>query len=186
MYAGFRGISPAQALRDVAGGKPPAVVGSPVTLEPSGDVVSAGGASPPSGLRARVVAGAQANSGDTYSQPKRRQPGYSDCSSFVDKALQSAGIKPPGSAWANTANFRLAGDWTTIPLAATQPGDIVVNSHHMILITGAGGSSAIGQQKTGVNVRTGSASSLITGGVARTYRGYAAAAAPDPGTVLQA
>lgn len=183
VYAGLRGISPVQALRDVAGGKPPAVIGNPVTLVPSADTVPAGGSTPPpSGLRARVVSAAQANSGDTYSQPKRRQPGYSDCSSFVCKALQAAGIKPPGSPWANTANFRLAGDWKTIPLAQTGPGDIVVNSHHMILITGAGGSSAIGQQKTGVNVRTGRASSLISGGVARTYRGYTSS---GPETVIQ-
>jgi cell wall-associated NlpC family hydrolase len=174
VYAGLRGVNPAQALRDVAGGKPPPVVGTPTTIAPSGaDLVPAGGGSvTASGLRGKVVSAAQSYSGDVYSQPKRRQAGYSDCSAFVDKALRSAGIAPPGDPWANTANYRLAGNWTTIPLSATQPGDIVVNSHHMILITGAGGSSAIGQQKTGVNVRTGPASSLISGGVARTYRGY--------------
>ncbi len=172
VYAGLRGVNPVQALRDVAGGNPPPVIGTPTTVTPSTVGASVPAASS-SGQRARVVAAAQSYSSDVYSQARRRQAGYSDCSSFVDKALRAAGIDPPGSPWANTSNFRLAGDWTTIPLAQTQPGDIVVNSHHMILITGAGGASAIGQQRTGVNVRTGPASSLISGGVARTYRGYA-------------
>lgn len=177
VYAGLRGVSPVQALRDVAGGKPPPVVGHPTTLTgDSADTTVPSGSGSSSGLRAQVVAAAQSYSSDTYSQARRRQVGYSDCSAFVDKALRTAGIDPPGGAWANTSNFRLAGDWSTIPLASTQPGDIVVNSHHMILITGAGGSSAIGQQRTGVNVRTGSASSLISGGVARTYRGYSSGA----------
>jgi len=136
------------------------------------------GATTASGLRGAVVAGASANSGDTYSQARRTQPGYSDCSSFVDKALHSAGIKPPGATWANTTNFRLAGDWRTIPASQAQPGDIAVSVGHMVLVTGAGGSSAIGQERTGVNVRTGSVASLFGSGtkyVYRTYRGYSSA-----------
>jgi cell wall-associated NlpC family hydrolase len=184
-YAGFRGVSPVQALRDVAGGKPPPVTGTPADLSTAGSTSSVGLTSPSSsGLRGRVVAAASSYSGDTYSQPKRRQPGYSDCSAFVDKALVASGIDPPGSPWANTANYRLAGDWRTIPPAQAQPGDIAVSLTHMVLVTGAGGSSAIGQQRTGVNVRTGPVTSLMSGQpgyVVRTYKGYSSG-----GSVLQA
>jgi len=180
IYAGFRGVSPIQALRDVAGGHPAPVVGTPtsITSSTTGGGGAGTGATTASGLRGAVVAGASANSGDTYSQARRTQPGYSDCSSFVDKALHSAGIKPPGATWANTTNFRLAGDWRTIPASQAQPGDIAVSVGHMVLVTGAGGSSAIGQERTGVNVRTGSVASLFGSGtkyVYRTYRGYSSA-----------
>lgn len=178
-YAGLRGVSPLQALRDISSGHPEAVIGTPTTLsDPAGSGTTDGTVSGTvsSGARGAVVAGAQSFSGDIYSQAKRRQSGYSDCSAFVDKALRSAGIAPPMDPWATTAMYRLSSQWKTIPASSSQPGDIAVSAVHMVLVTGAGGSSAIGQERTGVNVRTGSVASLMGGAgsyVYRTYSGYA-------------
>jgi hypothetical protein len=173
-YAGFRGISPLQALREVSGGKPAPVVGKPAQI-----AVSGGGGGTASGFgdgrRATVVAAAQKYAGDLYSQEKRTQPGYSDCSSFVDKALKDAGIAPPSSPWANTALYRLSPEWRTIPASQAQPGDIAISAAHMVLITAAGGASGIGQQRKGVNVKTGSMATLFGSQsyVFKTYTGYA-------------
>lgn len=173
-YAGLRGVTPLQALRDISSGKPPAVTSVPTALVDSGDTSSENvSGSVVSGSRSAVVAGAESFSGDTYSQAKRRQTGFSDCSSFVDKALKAAGIQPPTDPWATTGMFRLSSQWKTIPAAQAQPGDIAVSLGHMVLVTGSGGSSAIGQQRTGENVRTGPVASLFsTSYVYRTYKGY--------------
>lgn len=186
VYAGFRGINPLEALREVTSGSPPPVKGSPTDL--AGVQPATAGSSGQSGLadgkRASVVSAAQKYSGDTYSQAKRRQAGFSDCSSFVDKALKDAGISPPGSAWANTANYRASGQWRTIPAAQAQPGDIAISSAHMVLITANGGTSAIGQERTGVNVRTGSVKSLFGSQsyVFKTYTGYTVSAGSGSGS----
>jgi cell wall-associated NlpC family hydrolase len=174
VYAGLRGVSPLQAFRDAAGGKPPPVVGKPTT-DPVGSPISSS-----SGFgdarRGAVVAAAQKYTGDLYSQPKRTQVGYSDCSSFVDKALRDAGIKPPTTQWANTAIYRLSPEWKTIPATQAQPGDIAISAAHMVLVTAAGGTAGIGQQKTGVNVKTGSMRTLFGSQsyVFKTWTGYTA------------
>lgn len=163
VYAGFRGVSPLQALRDAAGGKPPPVKGNPT--QPIG--TQPGSISPPSssGLtdarRGAVVAAAQKYAKDQYSQLQRRQPGYSDCSSFVDKALRDAGIAPPGDSWANTTNYRFASDWYEIPAAEADAGDIALSASHMVLITAPGGDAGIGQQRPFVNVKTGDMRTLF-------------------------
>src|SRR3954466_6928653 len=101
VYAGMRGVSPIAALRDVAGGHPAPVVGHPLTLTPTDPSTPTTGSGSVGGIPAslstssRATAGAVGAaarySGDVYSQAKRTQPGYSDCSSFVDKALTDAG-----------------------------------------------------------------------------------------------
>ena len=187
-YAGFRGVSPLEALRSISTGQPMPVASQSEPINPSGASIFGGigqtiaGA----GLRAQVVSATSRYLGDKYSQLRRTQPGYSDCSSFVDKALKSAGIMPPGGSWANTTNFIAAKDWTTIPMSETHPGDIGVAVGHMVLVTGSGGASAIGQENSRVNVRTGPARSLFsTAELAtlrfRTYNGYATAATPPSG-----
>lgn len=191
IYAGLRGVSPIQALRDISSGHPEPVTGTPTVLENQGggddtETPTSPATSVTSGKRSSVIAAAQSFSGDIYSQAKRKQNGYSDCSSFVDKALRTAGITPPGGAWATTANFRLSPEWKTIPASKAQPGDIAVRTGHMVLVTAAGGKAGIGQERTGVNVKTGSVASLMGSGayVYRTYRGYPAApAATKPATV---
>lgn len=181
-YAGFRGVSPLQALRDVSGGKPPPIVGKPAQITGGG-----GGGGTSSGFgdarRSAVVAAAQKYAGDTYSQAKRNQPGFSDCSSFVDKALRDAGIQPPSNPWANTALYNLSPEWKTIAASKAQPGDIAISSSHMVLITAAGGTAGIGQERPGVNVRTGSMATLFGSQsyVFKTWTGYTAAPAVSGG-----
>lgn len=172
VYAGFRGVSPIQALRDVTSGKPAPVVGNPTSVPSSASASGESGFGDAS--RGAVVSAAQKYSGDIYNQPKRRQAGYSDCSSFVDKALKDAGIDPPSDPWATTGMYRLSSEWKTVPQSQSQPGDIAISAGHMVLVTGQGGSSGIGQQRSGVNVRTGSVASLFgkVSYVYKTYTGY--------------
>jgi len=180
VYAGFRGVSPLEALRNIATGKPLPVVSNPTTITPPSAAGTGGGGGSASGLsndalRNAVVAGAKTFSADQYSQAKRTQTGFSDCSSFVDKALKTAGIKPPQYEWASTANYRMSPEWVTIPFAQALPGDVAVSGSHMVLITSAGGQSAIGQQRPGRNVQTGSTKDLMSGTGAyvwKTYKGY--------------
>ncbi|HEY2087450.1 MAG TPA: peptidoglycan amidohydrolase family protein [Mycobacterium sp.] len=179
VYAGFRGVSPLEVFKELSSGKLQPVVGNP-TPNP---IASGGGGGSSSGLvgpqRSAVVAAAQKYTGDVYSQTKRTQPGYSDCSSFVDKALKDAGIKPPFNDWANTALFRTSPQWKTIPATQALPGDIAISAAHMVLITAAGGTQGIGQERPTVNVKTGTMKELFGSQsfVFKTYTGYTA-----PGT----
>jgi cell wall-associated NlpC family hydrolase len=182
VYAGFRGVSPLQALRDAAGGKPPPVKGKPTTPIITSPTSSSGLTDP---RRAAVVAAAQKYVSDQYSQLRRRDAGYSDCSSFVDKALKDAGIQPPGDPWANTANFRASGDWVTIPASQVDVGDIAISLSHMVLITAKGGNSGIGQQRPFVNVKTGDMQTLFGPAMVysfKTYKGYSHPAAGSGGS----
>lgn len=167
VYAGFKGIGPIAALRQVSSGTPTGVTSSALDLGVSVGTAALAQTGADAGLAAgsgaTIVAAAQKYTGDKYSQIKRTQPGWSDCSSFVDKALRDAGISPPGDKWANSTMYRLSSTWRTIPASQAQPGDVAVSSHHIVLVTGAGGSSAIGQQNPRVNVRTGSVANLMTG-----------------------
>lgn len=166
VYAGFRGVSPAEALRAVAGGKPEPVEGHPVELVGA----SVGGIIAGAAASGSVVAAAQPYMNDRYSQARRREPGWSDCSSFVDKVLEGVGIPPPVK-WAASANYRLTTEWRTIPAAQAKPGDIAVSGGHIVLVTAPGGASAIGQQNPRVNVRTGSVANLM-GRQSYVYRTY--------------
>jgi len=181
VYAGFRGVSPLQVFKEVSDGKLEPVKGKPTT-DPTP------GVSLPSGFgdsrRAAVVAAAQKYTGDIYSQLKRTQSGYSDCSSFVDKALRDAGIAPPMNPWANTALYRISPEWKTIPASQVQPGDIAISAAHMVLITAAGGTAGIGQQRPNVNVRTGNMATLFGSQqyVFKTWTGYAKGGAAGEGS----
>lgn len=172
VYAGLKGLSPIGALKDVSGGKPSGVVDRSTSLQGADlsatPVTGAIGGAVLGASRAATVAAANRYAGDKYSQARRTQPGYSDCSSFCDKAFTDAGIPPPVK-WASTANYRISPHWVNIKLSESLPGDIAINSHHMVLITGAGGSSAIGQQNPRVNVRTGTVNQLIDNYVVKRY-----------------
>lgn len=179
VYAGFRGVNPLQALRDVTSGSPAGIAprsvvittgldANPDAARDQADARSAGG------IRSQVAAAASKYRNDQYSQARRRQSGYSDCSSFCDKAITDGGAKPP-TAWANTANYRLSSSWVPIVQRYAQPGDVAVSGHHMVLVTGAAGASAIGQQNTNDDVRTGSVAQLMSG----SYRYYTWTGYPD-------
>lgn len=171
VYAGFRGLNPLSALREISGGHPAAVSSVPLDLSPlNSPAFTAGAAAGNAAHGTAVAAQAQKYAADKYSQAKRTQPGWSDCSSFCDKILTDIGIPPPVK-WASTANYRISAQWKTITAAQSQPGDIAVSSHHMVMVTANGGSAAIGQQNTRVNVRTGSVANLM-GGQTYVYKTY--------------
>jgi cell wall-associated NlpC family hydrolase len=159
---------PAESPPDHLGARDGGGGGGSWSLTTDGSTSSSGSAT---GQRAAVVAAAHSYSGDKYSQLRRTQPGYSDCSSFVAKALKKAGIKPPGP-WPTTYGFLASKDWLTIPASQVQAGDIAVTAGHMVLMTGPG--QGIGQQRPGVNVRTGSIRTLFGSmhPIYKTYRGY--------------
>lgn len=188
IYAGFMGVNPIQALALVASGHPtsptskPADIAADVTERESTEPEATGGENV-SGLRGAVVSASGKYVNDKYSQAKRTQAGWSDCSSFVDKCLKDAGIAPPQSPWASTANYRASGAWKNIAKSAAQPGDIAISSHHMILITQGGGNFGIGQETEGVNVKTGTPAQLFGKQtyVFKTWTGYATPTGQTPG-----
>lgn len=176
VYAGFRGVSPIKALKDISTGHPAGVKHTSAGLgeqvwQNAAAAVGAAAASAP------IVAGAMKYRGDQYSQARRNSPGYSDCSSFVAKAMKAVGLDPPTPA--TTATFYVSTDWKTIPLDQAQAGDIVVSATvatvgaHMVIVTGPG--TAIGQQNSHDDVEMGSIKDLMAGTryryVARRYIG---------------
>lgn len=173
IYAGFRGTDPLTALRDVATGKPKGLaeragmrevlyegLGSP------GGAVSGGGVAQASlsgvalsGPHPEFVTAAGRFADDKYSQAKRWQPGFSDCSSFVGKALRAVGVTPPG---ASTTSSYLA--WSKAkPVSRAQigAGDFLVSSGHMALAVN--NTTAIGQQNGRQNVQVGPISQIMWG-----------------------
>lgn len=109
VYAGFRGVSPLQALRDAAGGSPPPVVSNPTTIAPVGAGDSASGHSgfaSGTGLLAEMQ---KLGAGKKYSQLRRTGPDSYDCSGLVWRAGANVGLWGPGTKWFhdpfNTAAF---------------------------------------------------------------------------------
>jgi cell wall-associated NlpC family hydrolase len=166
-YAGFRGISLPSALREIASKNGPVGLKKP-GLDLSGDVVAS---TPVAGkitdqgnsvVGGIVSTAAQKYKDDKYSQLRRRDAGYSDCSSFVYKVLRDVG-QPPTVAWSSTSNYHLDPRFRTVPLAQAQAGDLALSAGHVIILTGSGGANApaIGQQNTRVNVRSGTVTTLM-------------------------
>lgn len=160
-YAGFRGVSPLQALKDVMSGSPLGVSSEGGKYgykagETLMDVLT--------GEEATVAAAAQKFNGDIYSQSNRTKPGYSDCSSFVAKAFRTAGHTDIGVSW-TTDSFLASPKFRRIKSSQARTADVVVSaqntgSAHMVLMLS--GNQAIGQQRTGVNVKTGSVDQLFS------------------------
>lgn len=165
IYAALRGVSPLQALRDVTSGAPPAVstsgkviAGADGTADPS-YVPEGSGTVPWKGVYkiskvgalyqtpGALVAAANVHASEKYSKAQRWQRGYSDCSSFVGKALMDIGITPPGSS--TTGDYLASAQWVRV--SAPKGGDIAVNAQHMVLCTD--GSHGIGQQNPRRNVQ---------------------------------
>lgn len=169
VYAGYRGISPKQALKDIGSGKPPGVESNPVQIEYTAGTgnwadssnAGTGSESVTRGPAGSVTAAAQRYINDKYSQLRRQQVGYSDCSSFVDKILTDIGIPPPVK-WAATVNYASSPEWQTIPRDQAMAGDIALSVGHIVILTGPRGESAIGQQNSRSNVRSGSVDSLMS------------------------
>jgi hypothetical protein len=97
---------------------------------------------------------------DQYSQAKRSQPGFSDCSSWIGKGLRDVGVKVPGGLPITT--FYMV--WTglvTIPKNEIQLGDILVSPTHMAIATGP--TTAVGQQNSTDNVKADTISNIMFG-----------------------
>lgn len=105
-----------------------------------------------SGFGVALVGAARGFSGDIYSQAKRNQSGYSDCSSFVSKAFAAVGIAPCGVAappWPTTLGFGAWGKLHAISRGEVTTGDILLkplvhmgiatDSNNMIANTHPGG-----------------------------------------------
>lgn len=106
---------------------------------PSADGGGGGGALPGTstgtvnvtGLRARIGKIAKSQEGQPYSNPKRMEPGFSDCSSFVYKTVMMAlNRNYKGTRAPRTASFS-SPLWYEIPLKDVQPWDIVWRPGHV-------------------------------------------------------
>jgi cell wall-associated NlpC family hydrolase len=169
IYAGFQGTDPLTALRDVATGKPKGLADKTAARTALYDGIggsggTGGGAAQASltgisGPHPEFVTAISRYSADRYSQGRRWQEGYSDCSSIVGKALKDLGITPPG---ASTTSSYLA--WRKLrPIARSQigAGDFLVSSGHMA--TAITATTAIGQQNARDNVQVGPISRIMWG-----------------------
>lgn len=181
LYAGFQGLSPVLALKDITSGKTKALEPSgvsftndPTSLGRGSGAVPAGWAGGGSEIGARLVAAAMRHRHERYSQARRWQAGYSDCSSFVGKALKDVGITPPGGSV--TGSYLTWSALRTVPRAEIQTGDILCGSGHVaIAIDGA---RAIGQQSSRTNVKVDTIANIMFGQpswVPRRYVGKAPA-----------
>jgi cell wall-associated NlpC family hydrolase len=186
LYAGFQGQSPLEALRDITSGKTKALAPGTVsfTNDPSnlgqGGGVMAVDWSGASGMGGRIAAAAMAHRDEKYSQAKRWAAGFSDCSSFVGKALKDAGITPPGGS--TTVSYRTWSKLKNVPRDAIQAGDILSGSGHVAIALD--GQRAIGQQNTRQNVRIDSIDNIMwgqSGWVARRYVGKASGGSSSGG-----
>lgn len=167
-YAGFKGISPIAALREVSSKAGPSGVsstgidlGENVATALTGAGTAVGTAAAGAALGS-VGSAAGPYLNDKYSQTKRRQDGFSDCSSFVYKIMRDIGT-PPTVAWSNTANYHVDPRLKTIPISQARSGDLALSAGHVMILTGGGGANApaIGQQNTRENVRTGTLAGLM-------------------------
>lgn len=159
-YAGFSNRNPLEALKDLATGKP-----TPIRNE--GSYGTAAG-SVLGGVITDVIAGqgipalphaVMRYRNDRYSQVKRWQKGYSDCSSFVGKGLKDLGVKPPGPS--TTTAYLASKEWKRIPSADAQAGDVAVSLGHMIVY--ASNTVGVGQQNPRSNVKRGPVKDLMFG-----------------------
>lgn len=167
VYAGFRGLNPLAAVRDLTSGRPTPIADTAADLDTGGIAASGVGAAiagataaaTAGGFGALLVRAAQAHAGEKYSQTRRWQVGYSDCSSFVGKSLRDIGIAPPGMSLA--ANYVTWSKLAKIPRSQLGVGDLCANINHVIIATG--NNSAIGQENSALNVQRGTPENLMWG-----------------------
>lgn len=173
-YAGFTGMNPLEALKDIASGKPSGISHSPSTFITDlgtsiGNLAqqnaNAAGGAPVTGLPSAL----QFYTGDKYSKARRWQTGYSDCSSFIGKGLKREGIKPPGPSI--TTSYLASKEWVKISAASAKPGDLIVSTTHMVCYLGDG--RALGQQNPRRNVQEGTVKDLMYGTGGYVYLRYA-------------
>jgi hypothetical protein len=175
VYAGYTGTGPIGALRQVSGGRP-APVDSAGAAAPaqSSSVTTAGyltGAGAPAGTHPEFARAALNHGNEVYSQTKRWAVGYSDCSSFVGKALKDCGVTPPGASV--TLSYRGWRALRTISMEEISAGDLLCGSGHIAIALTA--TTAVGQQRPGVNVKVSSIADIMYGQVGWVPRRYTGA-----------
>lgn len=171
IYAGFQGTDPLTALRDVATGKPKGLadraamhqalyegIGMP-GAEGSGSGVTQASLTAGAGPHPEFVTAAGDFVHDLYSGPRRWQTGYSDCSSFVGKALKKAGVTPPGTS--TTSSYLTWRKCVPISRGEIGAGDFLVSPGHMAIALD--NSNAVGQQNERRNVQFGPISQIMWG-----------------------
>jgi cell wall-associated NlpC family hydrolase len=190
VYAGLTKQGLTGAFRALASGHPPGISTSSSSAANNAAALTALGAGAAAGVQAllpsggstigpELVAAAQSFQSDLYSQTKRWQVGYSDCSSFVGKSFAKIGITPPGAS--TTLSYLAWSKLTKIPAADVGAGDLLCNSTHVVIAINS--TTAIGQENPSINVQVGSFSDLMAGTgtyVVLRYNGAAAASAAAP------
>ena len=183
VYAGLQGINPLEALREITSGNTKALSTSQASFlhdassrtvgesSSNGGIVAAGTISGTSSAIGKAIANAALTHRDElYSQARRWQEGYSDCSSFVGKTLKDVGIKPPGGSV--TGSYLVWTKLKTVSKSDIQAGDLLCSGGHIAIALSP--TTAIGQQNSRRNVQVGSITSIMTGGGTwnpRRYRG---------------
>lgn len=130
IYAGFRGVTPIQALRDISGGTAPGPTTSPYTPSDTSSAPATGSATG-SGKGVALLNQMEAiGTGKGYSENTslRTGPDYFDCSGLVYRAGASLGIWPSGTTAFNTASFIIHTKQFGLTYQGTgapQTGDIV-------------------------------------------------------------
>jgi hypothetical protein len=163
-YSGFRGSSPRDVLRSLSTGSAPSVSRS-ASYDTSNSTVGIpgvtnAGSTTSGSTGVKVLSALGQYQGDKYSQAKRAQPGFSDCSSWIGKGIKDVGVKLPISL--PVAAFYMV--WTglvTIPKSQIQAGDILVSPTHIAIATSS--TSAVGQQNPTDNVKASSISNIMYG-----------------------
>lgn len=157
IFAGVRGISPADALREVASGKTEPL-SVPARLDDSvgGGGITYASSEGAAGTHPEIADGTSRYRGDKYSQAKRNQAGYSDCSSFTAKAMRAAGIEVSNL---TTTGFMAWSAMKRISKDEIARGDLLINHTHMAIAIS--GTQAIGQQNPRRNVATGSFEAIM-------------------------
>ncbi len=157
-YAGLRGENPLTALREIASGNV-----TPVA-DRTTSVVSATGPDTITGITEgpfpELLSALDRFKNDKYSQARRWDNGYSDCSSFVGKGLKSIGIEPP--AGSTTMSYGVWNKLRKIQRSEVGAGDFICRpgtpGHIVIAIDNE---NAIGQQNRSDNVKIGPIRSLM-------------------------
>lgn len=167
LYAGFQGQNPVEALKDITAGKTKALeptsvtfTNDPTNLGQSGVIPASwtgGGGS--SDVGNRIAAAAVTHKNERYSQARRWQAGYSDCSSFVGKSLKDAGITPPGGSV--TGSYLVWQKLKTVSKDAIQAGDILCSAGHVAIALSP--TTAIGQQNGRQNVKVDTIENIMWG-----------------------
>jgi cell wall-associated NlpC family hydrolase len=173
VYAGLTKQNPLAALRAVGTGHPAPIGSSSSYQATQGGTSAAGGAvggtvADVGGLIAQgsavgglpqLVGAVEQFSGDRYSQARRWDAGFSDCSSFVGKGFRALGITPPGASV--TGSYLAWSKLRQVPRARLQAGDLVCNATHVIVATS--NAYGIGQENPRRNVATGPVETLMAG-----------------------